>query len=119
MTLIEAAQKAMEALNAARRGHCDHAMADEAIAALRAAIERAEKQEPVGEVVEAKQSHFDDDGCVIGSYNKKFVTSGVYKLPHGTKLYTTPPAAPVQEPPCQTCEALARTVMMDQTGRDA
>lgn len=22
-------------------------------------------------------------------------------------------------PPCQTCEALARTVMMDQTGRDA
>ena len=25
-----------------------------------------------------------------------------------------------QEPkPCQTCEALARTVMMDQTGRDA
>ena len=28
------------------------------------------------------------------------------------KLYTTPP-------PCPTCEALARTVMMDQTGRDA
>ena len=27
-------------------------------------------------------------------------------------LYTTPP-------PCPTCEALARTVMMDQTGRDA
>ena len=26
-------------------------------------------------------------------------------------LYTTPP-------PCPTCEALARTVMMDQTGRD-
>ena len=24
-----------------------------------------------------------------------------------------------QSPPCQTCEALARTVMMDQTGRDA
>ena len=29
-------------------------------------------------------------------------------------LYTTPPAQP-----CPTCEALARTVMMDQTGRDA
>ena len=29
-----------------------------------------------------------------------------------TPLYTTPP-------PCPTCEALARTVMMDQTGRDA
>ena len=28
------------------------------------------------------------------------------------KLYTPPP-------PCPTCEALARTVMMDQTGRDA
>ena len=27
-------------------------------------------------------------------------------------LYITPP-------PCPTCEALARTVMMDQTGRDA
>ena len=27
-------------------------------------------------------------------------------------LYLTPP-------PCPTCEALARTVMMDQTGRDA
>jgi hypothetical protein len=49
-------------------------------------------QEPVGEVREEKQRHFDDDGCVIGSYFKKTVTSGVYKLPHGTKLYTTPPA---------------------------
>jgi hypothetical protein len=27
-------------------------------------------------------------------------------------LYKTPP-------PCPTCEALARTVMLDQTGRDA
>ena len=31
---------------------------------------------------------------------------------HASLLYTTPP-------PCPTCEALARTVMMDQTGRDA
>jgi hypothetical protein len=53
-------------------------------------------QEPVGEVQEHKQRQFDDDGCVIGSYSKKTVTSGVYKLPHGTKLYTAPPAAPVQ-----------------------
>jgi hypothetical protein len=30
-------------------------------------------------------------------------------------LYLDPPAAQ----PCPTCEALARTVMMDQTGRDA
>jgi len=30
-------------------------------------------------------------------------------------LYTTPP----QRKPCMTCEALARAVMMDQTGRDA
>ena len=32
---------------------------------------------------------------------------------HGVELlYTT-------SPPCQTCEAMARAVMMDQTGRDA
>lgn len=30
----------------------------------------------------------------------------------GIPLYITPP-------PCPTCEALARTVMMNQTGRDA
>jgi hypothetical protein len=33
----------------------------------------------------------------------------------GVSLYTTPP----QRKPCTTCEALARSVMMDQTGRDA
>jgi len=31
------------------------------------------------------------------------------------KLYTAAP----QRKPCTTCEALARSVMMDQTGRDA
>jgi hypothetical protein len=43
---IEAMKQALEALKAARRGHCDHAWADEAITALSAAIEAAEKQEP-------------------------------------------------------------------------
>lgn len=38
----------------------------------------------------------------------------------GLTLATTPPAAqPKAEQPCKTCEALARTVMMDQTGRDS
>ena len=64
----------------------DRAIVDRALQAL------AAQQEPVGEVQEYSQRQFDDDGCVIGSYSKKTVTSGVYKLPHGTKLYTTPPA---------------------------
>ena len=33
----------------------------------------------------------------------------------GQDSITTPP----QRKPCPTCEALARSVMMDQTGRDA
>jgi hypothetical protein len=77
------------------------------------AAQPAPVQEPVGEVQEYKERQFDDDGCVIGSYSKKTVTSGVYKLPHGTKLYTTPPAAqtePVQEPVGRTDQQI-----VDQT----
>lgn len=46
---IDVMKQALEALKAARYGHCDHAWADEAIADLDAAIEAAEKQEPVGD----------------------------------------------------------------------
>jgi hypothetical protein len=45
---ITVMKQALEALEAARRGHCDHAWADEAITALRTAIEAAEEQEPDG-----------------------------------------------------------------------
>ena len=56
------------------------------------------EQEPVGEIVDA----------IEGAFKCSFAKI----LPVGTKLYTT-------QPPCPTCEGLARTVMMDQTGRDA
>lgn len=68
---------------------------DKAITSLRQAIERAEKQEPVG--------YF-----TINDYDKWEQIDGT----SGKPLYEAPQ-------PCQTCEALARTVMMDQTGRDA
>jgi len=67
----------------------------EAITSLRQAIEQAEKQEPVG--------YF-----TINDYDKWEQIDGT----SGKPLYEAPQ-------PCQTCEALARTVMMDQTGRDA
>ena len=70
---------------------------------LRTAIEQAEKQEPVAEVVE-------DD------FSKQVVGIGRWlKLQNGTKLYTTPPAAPaapVQEQGqscyCPNCEVLSK-----------
>ena len=69
----------------------------DAICAIKEALAQPE-QEPVGEIVDA----------IEGAFKCSFTKM----LPVGTKLYTTPP-------PCPTCEALARTVMMDQTGRDA
>ena len=53
--------------------------------------------------IDEVRQHFDSVGC--GTIYK---TAGEGREP----LYTTPP-------PCPTCEALARTVMLDQTGRDA
>ena len=44
---IEAMKQAIDALQCTRHGHCDHLMADQAIEALRAAIQQAES-EPVG-----------------------------------------------------------------------
>ena len=41
-----------------------------------------------------------------------------YKDCGDTKALPVPVAQPEQEPPCPTCEALARTVMLDQTSHD-
>jgi hypothetical protein len=91
---------ALEALESCGSDGCqfatqwhDEELVGKALTAIKQAL-AAPVQEPVGEVQKYWQHQFDDDGRVIGSYPKKTVTSGVYKLPHGTKLYTTPPAQP-------------------------
>ena len=96
---IEAMKQALEDFKRIRH-HFDTdeyawEISDHAITSLRQAIERAEKQEPVG--------YF-----TINDYDKWEQIDGT----SGKPLYEAPQ-------PCQTCEALARTVMMDQTGRDA
>jgi hypothetical protein len=58
------------------------------------------EQEPVAYLCENAVGH---------KYFRWKKPSSAYKP---VALYTIPP-------PCPTCEALARTVMMDQTGRDA
>ena len=90
---LELALEALEKLTDTEQTYEALDLGDKAITTIKQALAAPTVQEPVGEVREEKQRHFDDDGCVIGSYSKKTVTSGVYKLPHGTKLYTTPPAA--------------------------
>jgi hypothetical protein len=75
MTLIEAAKQALEALKAARHGHCDHAWADEAIIALQVAIEAAEK--PVA------WANKDD----LGKFDMRVRTNCDYY--HTMPLYTT------------------------------
>jgi hypothetical protein len=63
-----------------------------------------EKQEPVAWMTPSKQNIVaaDDVGASV---------------PNWTDYYTIP--LYILPPPCPTCEALARTVMMDQMGRDA
>jgi hypothetical protein len=89
-TLIEAARQALEALEIGWsptyvNGVDAREKGMKAITSLRQAIEAAEKQEPVATVV---------------SENKPVTMSWWHEpaLPVGTKLYTTPPTAPVQEP---------------------
>jgi hypothetical protein len=109
--LIEAAQKALEALEA----HADIGIkSDKAIAALRTAIEQAQKQEPVAYLFTNVQSG--DIEASINPDHKEGEREMWYREP-----LIRPPTAPaptVQEPPCPTCEALARTVMLDQTSHD-
>jgi hypothetical protein len=84
---------------------------DEANDLLRFAAARpatAAQQEPVAEV------KLKTTGGNVGIATVIHEIYSHYREPlrPGDKLYTTPP-------PCPTCEALARSVMMDQTGRDA
>lgn len=83
---IEAMTQALEALKAARHGHCDHAWADEAIADLNAAIEQAEKQKPVA----CRHEWFSTGGMEPGKC--RCIHCGKWGN-------TTPPAQPAQRQP--------------------
>jgi hypothetical protein len=81
---LDAMKQALEALE---RGETK--LRYEAITALRAAIEQAQAQEPVAWVEPEFWSYLERSNC-----------GTAYRLPDGARqpLYTTPPAAPVQEP---------------------
>ena len=104
MTKDEAMKMALEALEADPLemvadvdGHMVF-LKDKAITAIKEAL--AQTQEPVAWISTgpARMIHWTADKPAYGD--------------DWVPLYTTPPPRP-------TCEALARTVMMDQTGRDA
>jgi hypothetical protein len=148
---IEAMKQALEALGKCRYRSLADEIVDPAITALRTAIAEAEKQGPV-----AWMDEFGNVFPLGAQRGPKYLNEPM------KPLYTTPPAALVQEPvaaqckfdrevkwgwceiahhnlvqvepqnwpgyqtrllyttpqPCPTCEALARTVMMDQTAHD-
>jgi hypothetical protein len=60
--------------------------------------------EPVGEVTHELTYTYDDEGYCTGKYMKGVVSDEIFKLPHGTKLYTTP--QPVVDVNQQLVEAL-------------
>jgi hypothetical protein len=66
-------------------------------------------QEPVAWPCEIEEADFEQDTITL-----KMLTSEYVVRAGKHWLSTTPPAAQ----PCPTCEALARTVMMDQTAHD-
>lgn len=101
-TLIEAARQALEALeyfSDTSPTMAGKAHAEDAITTLRTAIEQAEKQEPVAYAVYhrmggSKTLHWPEQHSEDGDAKE-------YKL---VPLYTTPPAAPVQERNfCERC----------------
>jgi hypothetical protein len=102
-TLREAATKALETLEDSctpRLSTRHYAAYDEAITALKAALEQPE-QEPVA------WRHRHIEGNVITHR-----PADLDRHPdRWTPLYKNPT-------PCETCQALARTVMMDQTAHD-
>jgi hypothetical protein len=95
-TLIEAAKQALEALetivdaiyvNSQQEANAV-IKSDKAITALRTAIEAAEKQEPVAQIIALGQYEFPGLEWLSADHS--------FRAPIGTLLYTTPPAAPVQ-----------------------
>ena len=112
MNHIEAMKQALEALESCTpedtsTGHViypsyDEQAVEKAITALRTAIEQAEKQEPVAWVVEDQNGErLEWAGDVPGC-------AGLPTFP----LYTTPPAAPVQEP-VETGDTMFRQFMSE------
>ena len=101
MTKDEALKLALEALEWINRVNAmDYEYQQKARESLNAIYEALAEQEPVAWISTgpARMIHWTADKPAYGD--------------DWVPLYTTPP-------PCPTCEALARTVMMDQTGRDA
>jgi hypothetical protein len=126
--LIEAAQKALEFCEFCWRDvpMNEHAFerTEQTIIALRTAIEQAKKQD--GWVL--REVLFDGGEPIAhrepAQPAPEQYTALEQALTRLQKRYGELEAkvaaqpAPVQEPPCPTCEALARTVMMDQTSHD-
>lgn len=104
--MIEVLKQALEALEYVKKTYDEQDLVslgtNTAIVDLRQAIAEAEKQEPVAWM------HNHIKGNVIAH---RPVTIDRHPE-HWTALYPEPK-------PCPTCEALARTVMLDQTSHDA
>jgi hypothetical protein len=104
MTDRELMQQALDALKVMRPAcfaETTLKAADTAITALRDKLAQPE-QEPVAWMV-----YTQDGQSVYVTDNPIDIQEGQRDLP----IYSTPP-------PCPTCEALARTVMLDQTSHD-
>ena len=96
---IETMKQALEALDYEAIAHNDSQTWGEQRAALRTAIEAAEKKEPVAWRYQ--------NGITETEYL-------VWQKGTGGRNWTPLYAEPL---PCPTCQSLARTVMMDQTGK--
>ena len=77
----------------------------------------SDEADEVYEAIEQALAQPEQEPVAYWNFNNGFSHCMIDRLNEAAKknpapLYTTPP-------PCPTCEALARTVMMDQTGRVA
>ncbi len=107
LSLVEASKPALEAWE--YPGPSWPEGREKAAQALRTAIEQAGKQEPV-----AAQSRFSGDEwtqCSVEHAKMVMANPHEWKNYEFRLLYTTPPAAPVQEPISDGTEAVTRTVI--------